>query len=168
MTAHQLPDGQGEIAELDLLRLLEKQRAEGRLQVAATPLSLSLCQLLIDARTQLETLQRLPVIEALAVAQKTSARPVICALIQPVAVGTTDQLQQQLDARYQAQGEQVPVVCLYWPAFIEAGRALESFTRAGRVIICSVRAEAIELILQLMLPFNRSKDALMVMTAHDA
>lgn len=168
VAADQLPDEQGEIAEADLLRLLQKQQDQQRLQIQ--PLTdtdfESGCQLLIDARTNLTAEQRFIALQAFA--GQSSGLQSVYALVQPVAVGTTDQLQGMLAA------ESASVSCLYWPSFIEAGRALESFTRSGRILIGAADApgasqsEAVSLIRDLMAPFNRSKDAAMVVTAHEA
>lgn len=173
VTADQLPDEQGEIAEADLLRLLQKQQDQQRLQlVSLADTSVqpsdqlqSDCLLLIDARTNLDATARFAALQAFAAQAElpSAGQKMTYALVQPVAVGTTDQLQAMLSAKAIDT-----VNCLYWPAFIEAGRALESFTRAGRVIIGGEQAEAIELIRQLMQPFNRSKDASLLMTAKEA
>lgn len=170
--AKQLPSEHSDLAEVDLLHLLQKQHHEGRLLLidhADTVFnSASSCELLIDARTNLTTEQRFQTLKEFAVtAQAESA---IYALVQPVAVGTTDQLQEQLNALNSA----CSVQCLYWPSFIEAGRALESFTRSGRLMIGvpnlskQYRSEAVSQIRELMVPFNRSKDATMVMSAREA
>ena len=188
ITADQLPDERSEIAEPDLLRLLHQQFAQGRLELiggADTAFVLPECELLIDARKNLSAEQRFPVLQALA--HHRNGSPFITyALIQPVAVGTTDQLQRALNVYLQRQYEHQhehehqhqheqqqqsmtsAIHCVFWPAFVESGRALDSFTRSGRVIIGGDQAEAVQQIRQLMLPFNRSQDASMVMTSKEA
>lgn len=173
ISVKQLPSEHSDLAaEAGLLNLLQKQHHEGRLlpidhaDTVVNPASS--CELLIDARTNLTIEQRFQTLKVFAVtAQAESA---IYALAQPVAVGTTDQLQEQLNALNSA----CSVQCLYWPSFIEAGRALESFTRSGRLMIGvpdlskQYRSEAVSQIRELMVPFNRSKDATMVMSAREA
>ncbi len=166
VTADQLLDPRREIAEADLLRLLQKQEAQQRLLLAPVEKADASCQLLIDARTNLSAEQRFTSLQTFAV--RSGSQPLVYALVQPVAVGTTDQLQAMLAA------ESASVSCLYWPSFIEAGRALDSFTRSGRILIGAADAamdsqsDAVALIRDLMSPFNRSKDAAMVMTAREA
>ncbi len=172
ITAKQLPDEHSELAELDLLRLLQKQLAQGRLQLIDLVDTVfnpaDSCELLIDARTNLSAEQRFGALKAFA--DTVRGESAIYALVQPVAVGTTDQLQGQFNALNSA----CSVQCLYWPSFIEAGRALESFTRSGRLLIGasdlskSYQSEAVSRIRELMIPFNRSKDAAMVMSAREA
>lgn len=171
ITAKQLPDEQSELAEQDLLRLLQKQVMQGRLQLveladtvfnAADGVSL-----LLDARTKLTLDQRFQALQGFA-STIGGGNHGIYALVQPVAVGTTDQLQSQLCALGANH-----IQCLYWPSFIEAGRALESFTRSGRVLLGAPDAgeghhHAVEHLRELMVPFNRSKDAAMVMSAKEA
>ena len=164
VSADQLPDSHNEIAEADLLRLLQKQEAQQRLLLTPVEKADASCQLLIDARTNLSAEQRFASLQTFAA--QTGSQPLVYALVQPVAVGTTDQLQSMLEA------ESASVSCLYWPSFIEAGRALESFTRSGRILIGAAAGvaspDAVALIRDLMSPFNRSKDAAMVMSAREA
>ena len=166
MSADRLPDESGEIAELDLLRLLQEQHRQERLLLIPGPDNVfdRTYHLLIDARTNLTSEQRFPVLQDFA-GQVPADSHSVYALVQPVAVGTTDTLQNLL---VEAIGDK-RVECLYWPSFIEAGRALESFTRSGRLLIGACGGAAgIALIRELMSPFNRSKDAAMVMTAKEA
>lgn len=170
VTAKQLPDEQSELIELDLLRFLEKQ--QGRLlltDLADTDFSPGdNCELLIDARTNLAANQRFEALKVFSGA--VLAESAIYALVQPASVGTTDQLQEQLSTLSLNRSVQ----CLYWPSFIEAGRALESFTRSSRLLIGvpdrsnELQSEAVGQIRELMIPFNRSKDAAMVMSAREA
>ncbi|WP_086479567.1 nucleotide sugar dehydrogenase [Oceanospirillum sanctuarii] len=181
IAAKQLPDEHSELAELDLLRLLQKQLAQGRLQLidlADTVFNpADSCELLIDARTNLSAEQRFQALQMFSDA--VQAESAIYALVQPVAVGTTDQLQCMLLDACKGRETKAQIDCLYWPSFIEAGRALESFTRSGRLLIGASRLcqnpktegdipEGVAAIRELMAPFNRSKDAAMVMSAREA
>ena len=158
MTACDLPDAASEEVEPDLSRLLDQQLEMGRLQLdcGMDQLANNSLDLLIDARdfTSQEDL--------LAVVQEAGF-PRLVALVQPVPLGTTDTLQEQLNG-FSSQPPQV----VFWPNFIQAGRALESFTRVEQLLLGSRDAWATRQIKRLMQPFNRSLDRFRVMTPREA
>lgn len=162
MDSKELPDTDSELMESDLYRLLLKQREAGRLVFGSDKIEVDL---LIDARQQTDE-QRLE-LDLLDFAARLEALPaehqIVVALVQPVPVGTTERLQNQL----QQQGFN-QLLMVYWPGFVQAGRALESFTRSQRIILGSNQPTATSLIRRLMSPFNRSRDALMVMPPKEA
>lgn len=158
MAACELPDAASEEVEPDLSRLLAQQLETGRLRLqcglplnAATPVDL-----LIDAR---DFTSQTEIRDAV----QQAGFPGLVALVQPVPLGTTDELQQALNAAT-AQPPQV----VFWPNFIQAGRALESFTRVEQLLLGSRDAWATRQIKRLMLPFNRSQERFRVMTPREA
>jgi UDPglucose 6-dehydrogenase len=163
LSAAQLPEADSELMEPDLYRLLLKQQDAGRLVYASSTAAVAL---LIDARHHDKGQHQLQQ-DLLDFASRVAALPgdhtCVVALIQPVPVGTTERLQSLL----QQQGYH-QLTLVYWPGFVQAGRALESFTRAGRIILGSNQPVATRLIRRLMSPFNRSRDALMVMPPKEA
>ncbi|MBE0505957.1 MAG: UDP-glucose/GDP-mannose dehydrogenase family protein [Marinospirillum sp.] len=162
MDSKELPDADSELMEPDLYRLLLKQREAGRLVFGSDKIEVDL---LIDARQQTDE-QRLE-LDLLDFAARLEALPaehqIVVALVQPVPVGTTERLQNKL----QQQGFK-QLLMVYWPGFVQAGRALESFTRSQRIILGSNQPTATSLIRRLMSPFNRSRDALLVMPPKEA
>ncbi len=165
MAQSTLPGADADIAEPDLLQLLQQQHTAGRLQLAEE-------QLDGDPTTDLLLVAcRLPSMEALKAAvqdfvgrvqPQVEARPLI-ALVQPVAIGTTDALQAWLDE--QGAGH---VRVLYWPAFIQAGRALESVTRPERILLGTRDRQVESTMRRVLSPFNRSRDTLLVMPPKEA
>ncbi len=158
MTACELPDAASEEVEPDLSRLLVQQLEAGRLQLQCgltTPADQP-ADLLIDARdfVCLETLRK---------AVEQAGYPRLVALVQPVPLGTTDRLQQQLN-----EDSVQPPRVVFWPNFIQAGRALQSFTRVEQLLLGSADRQATEQIKRLMLPFNRSQERFRVMTPREA
>jgi UDPglucose 6-dehydrogenase len=87
----------------------------------------------------------------------------VVALIQPFEIGTTDRLQQDL----KEQGHDF-VSVVFWPSFIQSGRAIESFSYAERVLLGSSDEHATGIIRQIMSPYNRSRDTFMVMKPKEA
>lgn len=158
MTACDLPDPSSEEQEPDLHTLLQQQLAAGRLTLACglEALGREGMDLLVDAREYQTTDLIFGTIEQLGF-------PPVVALVQAVSLGTTDALQQRL-----RQETDATTAVVYWPNFVQAGRALDSFTRVEQLIVGSDDDDAIDLVKQLMLPFNRSHDRFSVVTAAEA
>ena len=158
MTVCELPDAASEEVEPDLFRLLTRQLETGRLELGAgLPVeSGSGLDLLIDARDFSSQ-------KDLLLAVQQAGFPQLVALVQPVPLGTTDGLQQALN-QLRTQPPQV----VFWPNFIQAGRALESFTRVEQLLLGSHNEQATRQIKHLMLPFNRSQERFRVMTPREA
>ena len=158
ISALTLPDEQHRDLEPELSLLLSQQYNAGRLKLGYQ-LSKALgktLDLLIDAR-EFESF------EHLYQAYIDIGLPSVIALVQPVPIGTTDQLQQHLDNLSQQE-----TAVIFWPNFIQAGRALTSFTRVEQLLLGSTRQAAIHLIKRLMLPFNRSQDRFYVVKPQEA
>lgn len=167
-----LPGENSEIAEPDLLLLLEARLSEGRITLAgSTDVNCKCCSILIDARSSLPLEEHFSALENFvrsAEHNESTHERIFFALVQSVAVGTTSKLQARVD-RYLADNEiNLDVDCIYWPSFIEAGRALQSFTKSERIIIGCSSGQAATFIQQLMSPFNRSKDVSLVMQPSEA
>ncbi|MBB1485744.1 nucleotide sugar dehydrogenase [Oceanospirillum sediminis] len=158
--------------EPGLKRMLDEESRSGRLQILRNPYSTTVpdplsnqaIRLLIYARNteNFDQLQE----DCLVFARQQAAlqnSPVIIALTHPVLVGTTDRLQLTLN---KALPDQVCVV--YWPGFIQSGRAIESFSRPERIILGSQHNDATDYLRRLLTPFNRSKDTLIVMQPKEA
>lgn len=171
--------------EPGLQRLMDEQVASGRLTLAdrmpAADSDIWRCQIMIYAH---------PVDDSGALQQYSrqfayKAQPEdevrIIALTHPVPIGTTERLQQQLETDYSHTGaesgrsecdnhglNQVPLAAVYWPGFIQSGRAIDSFSRSERIILGSHHEKATAKIRQLLQPFNRSKDTLIVMAPKEA
>lgn len=161
MAQAKLPDADTDIAEPDLLQLLRQQHIAGRLQLSAADEPADL--LLVACRLpSMDALQAAVAGFVSAVKPLTDAQPLI-ALVQSVAIGTTDGLQAWLDA--QDAGH---IRALYWPAFIQSGRALESVTRPERILLGCEHEAAIAVMRRLLTPFNRSRDTLLVMPPKEA
>lgn len=161
MANAELPDAGTDIGEPDLLQLLGQQHAAGRLllNTADAPADL----LLVACRLpSMDALQAAVAGFVSAVKTHTKTQPLI-ALVQSVAIGTTDGLQAWLDA--QRAGH---IRALYWPAFIQSGRALESVTRPERILLGCEHESAIAVMRRLLTPFNRSRDTLLVMPPKEA
>ncbi|SFB83915.1 UDPglucose 6-dehydrogenase [Marinospirillum celere] len=157
MTAGALPDATSEEVEPDLSRLLTQQLESGRLQLGFNPVAESaVLDLLIDARDFVST-------DSILDAVRLADFPPLIALVQPVPLGTTDQLQEALN-----KATPKPQQVVFWPNFIQAGRALESFTRVEQLLLGSASAQATNQIKRLMLPFNRSQERFRVMTPREA
>ncbi|WP_162299650.1 nucleotide sugar dehydrogenase [Marinospirillum perlucidum] len=158
MQAGRLPDMASEAVEPDVLVLLEQQLEAGRLSLQAFfwQAAEEGVELLLDARdfVGLDTLLR---------DIKASGLPALVALVQPAPLGTTEALQEELHALPEASTEVV-----FWPNFIQAGRALESFTRIEQLLLGSNSEDATLKIKRLMLPFNRSQDRFKVVTPREA
>ena len=157
MQATQLPEGDHEATESELFLLLYQQHSAGRIILKgqlkldkAAPLSL-----LIDAREH-QSLEKM--IDAV----EKAGYPDVTALVHTVAIGTTDALQHTLNQR------QVKTSVVYWPNFIQAGRALASFTRVEQLLLGGQDQGAKDLIKRLMLPFNRSQDRFYEVEAREA
>ena len=156
-----LPGKGSGIAEPDLMQLLEQQYEAGRLQLGTTAMAADL--LLVACRlSSLESLQEAVQPFVMELNEKPVPEPLI-ALVQPMAIGTTDKLQQWLDA--QSAGH---IRALFWPAFIQSGRALESVTRPERILLGTVDDQAMQMMRRLLTPFNRSRDTLLVMPPKEA
>jgi UDPglucose 6-dehydrogenase len=163
LAAPALPGADSAIAEPDLLSLLAQQQAAGRLRLGdahAEGAQLLLVASQHDGAEELQAAVQDFVEQARR--QGATARPLI-ALVQPVAIGTTDRLQAWLEAQGLGQ-----VRVVYWPAFIQAGRALDSVTRPERILLGCEDARAIRTLRHLLAPFNRRRDALLVMTPKEA
>ncbi|MBV0934609.1 nucleotide sugar dehydrogenase [Marinobacterium weihaiense] len=160
MSQSELLGGGADTAEPDLLQLLEKQQAAGRLRLGRQQGAADL--LLVTRRLpSLEALQR--AVQDFADSGKASGQPRLIALTQSVAIGTTDALQSWLDEQGAAN-----VRVLYWPAFVQAGRALESITRPERILLGTCDAAVERVMRRLLSPFNRSRDTLLVMPPKEA
>ncbi|PSL12932.1 UDPglucose 6-dehydrogenase [Marinobacterium halophilum] len=161
LEAAQLPEEGSDVSEPDLLQLLEQQRDAGRLQLDDSEEAGDL--LLVACRhASLESLQMAVQGFVENVSANVGAQPLI-ALVQSMAIGTTDQLQQWLDE--QGAGH---IRVIFWPAFIQSGRALESVTRPERILLGCEDERAVQLMRRLLTPFNRSRDTLLVMSPKEA
>ncbi len=159
-----LPSADSDIAEPDLLQLLSQQHQSGRLQLGGrdqgADLLLVACRLPSQASLQAAVQ---PFVDGIRGQRKaTQARPLI-ALVQSVAIGTTGELQQWLNDLGAGH-----ITVLFWPAFIQSGRALESVTRPERILLGCEDEQAIQVMRRLLTPFNRSRDTLLVMPAKEA
>ena len=157
MQASQLPQGHHEATESELFLLLYQQHKAGRILLNAALNSgyTKPIDLLIDSREHQS-------LESIINAVKQANFPAVVALVHTVAIGTTDALQQHLVQ------QQSHTAVVYWPNFIQAGRALSSFTRVEQVLLGSDHSNAKALIKHLMLPFNRSHDRFYEVTAREA
>lgn len=152
-----------ESSEPQLSRLVQTQQDEGRLQVIqGASLNEPQTNLLIDARVNLDFDSRKQAIEQFA-ACLPQAQSVVVALVQPVEIGTTEQLQQRLNDQGLTQ-----LSVVYWPSFIQSGRAIDSFSRSDRILLGSHHPKAVLLIKRLLTPFNRSLDSFMLMQPKEA
>ena len=158
MTACTLPDANSEELEPDLFTLLTQQLASERLVLSCGVQALAEqgVSLLIDAREHLNAEQLYQTLQQLGF-------PPVVALVQAVPLGTTDTLQTRLQ-----QEAQVATAVVYWPNFIQAGRALQSFTRVEQLLVGSQDKRAVAMIKRLMVPFNRSQDRFKEVTASEA
>ncbi|ROZ81146.1 UDP-glucose/GDP-mannose dehydrogenase family protein [Pseudomonas neustonica] len=82
------------------------------------------------------------------------------------AVGTSDSLQQALSARAELSDTDCAVVSL--PDLLIEGNALQSFMRADSWLLGSEHLWAQNLVAELLRPFNRRRDAVMVMSSREA
>lgn len=166
MQAEKLPLPEDEVAEPDLLRMLYRQVSAGRLMPAGVDPN---ADLLLLAEPDVSLSELKAQIQSFLDAgsdpsRQQLARQQLVALVQPVPIGTTDQLQDWLE-----QSEfQSSVSVVYWPSFIQAGRALESFLRPERILLGSRDDQATDFIRRLLNPFNRSRDTLLVMPPQEA
>lgn len=83
-------------------------------------------------------------------------------------VGTTGRLQDYMTSIQQGLGRSPDVHCLALPSFLQEGAAIASFTRPGRIIVGSDDSFGLRLLVELLRPFNRNRDQLMVMTTKAA
>lgn len=155
MTACDLPAANNE--DSDLLTLLTEQMQAGRvfLDCDLKTHALEEVDLLLDARGNQAVVNMFESVQQL-------NYPSVVALVQAMPLGSTAQLQALINQ----EGEETRVV--YWPNFIQAGRALESFTRAEHQILGSDDTQATLLIKRLMKPFNRSYDCFSVVAPAEA
>lgn len=165
MQADALPLPESDAAEPDLLRLLQRQMDAGRLSLGA---STSEADLLLLAEPDVALPELKAQVQSFLAASASAARQQLVALVQPVAIGTTDQLQDWLDELVSQSAASSAVSVVYWPAFIQAGRALESFLRPERILLGSHSDQATDFIRRLLNPFNRSRDTLLVMPPKEA
>lgn len=172
--AERLPEETSEISEPDLLQLLRKQH----------PRYLSLSpeihfqrqfDLILDARHVPEPdyqsrLHQVLTSELTADSEyaPTDSRPyqLIYVLVVPVPIGCTERLQHL--AGQLSEGAAADISCVFWPNFLESGRAVESFTRAGRILIGGGSPRARQVLKNLLYPFNRSSDNLMWASSKEA
>ncbi|MDR9469372.1 hypothetical protein, partial [Marinospirillum sp.] len=110
MTACDLPDVTSEEVEPDLSRLLDQQLESGRLHLECgmEQLASEKLDMLIDARDFTSQADMLAAV-------KNAGFPRLVALVQPVPLGTTDILQEQLNGL----SSQPPQV-VFWPNFIQS------------------------------------------------
>ena len=162
INATQLPLDDEEVTEPDLSRLLEQQFQAGRLVLDNWDHDAQLLILADDlnhADGYIDHLKR----------QFFTSKPYpldqlkVIALVQPVSIGTSEQIGEWL----QTQLDQA-IDIVYWPSFIQAGRALESFVRPERILLGSNSADATAFMKHMLNPFNRSRDTLMVMSLKEA
>ncbi|GAA0789248.1 nucleotide sugar dehydrogenase [Marinobacterium sediminicola] len=156
-----LPRADSDMGEPDLQQLLEQQQAAGRLQLGREHEAADLL-LVAERHASQESLQA-SVQAFLGALDAQDQTGMLVALVQPVAIGTTEQLQQWLDDHGAGH-----VRVLYWPAFIQSGRALESVTRPERILLGCDDEAAIRVIRRLLTPFNRRRDTLLVMSPKEA
>lgn len=161
MTHSQLPAAGTDISEPDLLQLLAQQQSAGRLLLGCKEDKADL--LLVASRhMSMELLQAEVQSFVDSVRGDISAVPLVV-LVQSVAIGTTDLMQQWIDAQ-----DAKHIRVLFWPAFIQSGRALESVIRPERILLGCECEEAIRIMRRLLNPFNRSRDTLLVMPPKEA
>ncbi|MBA4501506.1 nucleotide sugar dehydrogenase [Marinobacterium marinum] len=161
VSADRLPRDNQEVNEPDLLRLLDSQHQSGRLQTGYPDTRASLLVIGRDMGGFESCCRYLE--PYLSAALDDDGYLKVIALVQPLPLGTTDRLQQWLQDSGRGQ-----VKVVYWPAFIQAGRALESLMRPERILLGSCDEGAIQFMRQLLNPFNRSRDTLMVMPPKEA
>lgn len=161
--ADRLPEETSEISEPDLLQMLRKQH----------PRYLSLnpdihfrrqFDLILDARHVSEAAYQSRLKQVLTSEliefSKSDSQPyrLIYALVVPVQIGCTERLQSL--AGQLSEGLDVDISCVFWPNFLESGRAVESFIRAGHILIGGGTPRARQVLHNLLSPFNRSSDNL--------
>ncbi len=156
-----LPEADSDIAEPDLLQLLAQQHLAGRLQLEVGDETADL--LLVTRRLpSMDELQTAIQGFVAKVKQQPESRPLI-ALVQSAALGTTDALQAWLNEQGASH-----VRVLFWPAFIQSGRALESVTRPERILLGTRDEQVVNTMRRVLSPFNRSRDTLLVMPPLEA
>lgn len=78
-------------------------------------------------------------------------------------VGTSGTLQTFMEDIQKAQGRTPDVHCIALPSFLQEGSAIANFTRPGRIIVGSDDPYGLKQVVELLRPFNRNRDQLMVM-----
>lgn len=162
-----------DINEPGLNRLSSDQIRQGRLQLQPQQEPISDVELVIYAEPQADYDQVLNyAIEFARSAQSQETcdsdgdsrnRLRVVALIHPLEIGSTDRLQQDLLERGY---DFIRVV--FWPSFIQSGRAIDSFSYPDRVLLGSNDHQATEMIRQIMAPYNRRRDNFMLMAPKEA
>lgn len=161
MAQEALPSSDSGISEPDLLQLLQREYEAGRLRLGCREEGADL--LLVACRLTLVDELRSAVQGFVSCVGESSASKPLIALVQPVPIGTTDALQVWLEEQGRAH-----IRVVFWPAFIQSGRALESVTRPERTLLGAVDEHAIRVMRRLLSPFNRSRDTLLVMPPKEA
>lgn len=158
-----------DINEPGLNRLSSDQIRQGRLQLVEGKNSAVDADLMVYAEPHASYEELLACSLSYAEKAQKDSEPItlplkrVIALIQPFEIGTTDRLQEDL----KAQGYDF-VSVVFWPSFIQSGRAIESFSHADRVLLGSSDEYATGVIRQIMSPYNRSRDTFMVMRPKEA
>lgn len=162
-----------DINEPGLNRLSSDQIRQGRLQLQPQQEPISDVELVIYAEPQADYDQVLNyAIEFARLIQSQETcdsdgdsrnRLRVVALIHPLEIGSTDRLQQDLLERGY---DFIRVV--FWPSFIQSGRAIDSFSYPDRVLLGSNDHQATEMIRQIMAPYNRRRDNFMLMAPKEA
>ncbi|MFO1431830.1 MAG: UDP-glucose/GDP-mannose dehydrogenase family protein [Candidatus Competibacteraceae bacterium] len=86
-----------------------------------------------------------------------------------VPVGTADKVRETIQTAQQQRGIDVPFEVVSNPEFLKEGTAVEDFMRPDRMVIgVDDHPQALELLRQLYLPFNRNHQRLVVMDVRSA
>lgn len=73
---------------------------------------------------------------------------------------------EQLAARLKAAGAEVPVVCL--PDTLQEGMAFQAFTRPNHILLGCDDGGALQLMREILRPYNRRRDAIQLMQPREA
>jgi UDPglucose 6-dehydrogenase len=151
-----------ELVEPDLIRLIVEQK--DRLTVIPQDNEYrDHIDILLDARLDAAEEKHLIALERYANFCSENNNLGVYVLTQPVKVGATDALEERLK-----NTGLTCIDCVYWPLFIESGRAVESYVTAERYIIGGGCEESQNKIKQLIYPFNRNNSSIMLMPAKAA
>ncbi len=83
-------------------------------------------------------------------------------------VGSAERLQTYMEDIQREQGRAPDIHCIALPSFLQEGAAIANFTRPGRIIIGSDDSFGLRQVVELLRPFNRNRDQLMMMTTKAA
>ncbi len=83
-------------------------------------------------------------------------------------LGSSDQLQQQLQQAVRQQSSSYQADLVVEPDFMTEGRMIQNFRRPDRILLGSESEQGVERIRELYTPYNRNRDVVMVMSTRAA